>query len=105
MTDEKTTMPLRASLLSEGLERLLPCPFCGSGNTQIDQFRVWMGNGWGEPITVSVNHWCAKIEGQPSRKIERIGKDLESAIAAWNMRSNAKLTSPPTTAGATEQKA
>lgn len=31
---------------------------------------------------------CDPVEGQPSRQIERIGRDAESAIAAWNRRAS-----------------
>jgi hypothetical protein len=70
----------------EGME---PCPFCGAGTTEIQENgRVWNGRGYGEPSSVSVRHWCDPIEGQPSRMIERVGRDRESAIAAWNRRAS-----------------
>jgi len=93
--ETKNEALIGGSGLNAGLERLLTCPFCGAGHSQIDVFRVWTGKKWGDPITVSINHWCEKIEGQPSRKIERIGKDLESAIEAWNMRSNVQIEARP----------
>lgn len=78
-----------ASELTVGLERLLPCPFCGAGETEItENGKTWTGMKYSAPVSVSVRHWCERIEGQPSRMIERIGRDTESAIAAWNMRSN-----------------
>lgn len=67
---------------------LLPCPFCGAGETQIvENGKVWSGMKYSEPTSVSVRHWCQKVEGQPSRMLERIGKDHASAIAAWNQRA------------------
>ena len=67
--------------------RLLPCPFCGAGTTQIEENgRIWTGRKLSEPTSVSVRHWCEPIPGQPSRMLERIGRDTESAVAAWNMR-------------------
>jgi hypothetical protein len=69
------------------IEKLLPCPFCGSGVTEIvENGRVWTGNKYSEPTSVSVNHYCHNIPGQLSRRIERVGRDKESAIRAWNMR-------------------
>lgn len=69
-------------------EELKPCPFCGAGSSQIvENGKIWTGMKYSEPSSVSVRHWCEKIEGQPSRMLERIGKDRESAIAAWNMRA------------------
>lgn len=68
--------------------KLLPCPFCGAGDTQVhENGRMWMGKGWSEPISVSVRHWCDPVQGLPSRMIERIGRDAPSAIAAWNTRA------------------
>lgn len=70
---------------------LKPCPFCGAGKTDIvENGRVWTGQKYSEPVSVSVRHWCERVEGQPSRMIERIGRDMESAIAAWNMRPSAE---------------
>lgn len=69
--------------------KLAPCPFCGAGTTDIvENGRVWAGSKWGTPSSVSVRHHCDPTPGQPSRMIERVGRDEESAIAAWNMRSN-----------------
>lgn len=66
---------------------LLPCPFCGGTETDIrENGRVWSGRGWGEPCSVSIWHWCLEVPGQPARGIERIGRDLPSAVAAWNRR-------------------
>lgn len=67
-------------------EELKPCPFCGAGETLIvENGKVWSGMKYSEPVSVSVRHWCPN-PGQPTRMIERIGKDRESAIAAWNSR-------------------
>jgi hypothetical protein len=67
---------------------LLPCPFCGAGATSIkENGKIWMGSRYSEPCSVSVIHWCPPIDGQPSRQIERIGRDEESAIAEWNRRA------------------
>lgn len=68
--------------------RLDPCPFCGAGQTQIrPNGRVWMGMKFSEPASVSVLHHCEAVPGQPSRAIERVGRDEASAIAAWNQRA------------------
>lgn len=67
---------------------LLPCPFCGSGKTEIrENGRPWLGMRYGDPSSVSVRHWCEPIDGQPSRMIERVGRDRAAAIAAWNTRA------------------
>lgn len=69
------------------MAKLKPCPFCGAGTTEIrEQGKVWAGMKWGEPTSVVVLHHCELRPGQPHRGIERIGRDLDSAIAAWNMR-------------------
>ena len=88
----KPKIYLDGEVLMDGLERLLPCPFCGKGTTEfIRNGMIWMGMRFSEPVSISINHWCEKIEGQPHRPFQRIGKDRESAIGAWNMRSNVKL--------------
>ena len=89
------------------LASLAPCPFCGAGETGIQENgKVWLGMRWGEPSSVSVRHWCPAVPGQPSRIIERVGRDEASAIAAWNMRAaateeplNAKVSGPDGAAG------
>ena len=68
---------------------LLHCPFCGAGTTRVVMNgQTWTGTKYSDPISVSVVHHCDPIEGQPSRQIERIGRDAESAIAAWNRRAS-----------------
>lgn len=72
-------------------ELLQPCWFCGGGTTTLrENGRVWMGNKYGEPSSVSVIHHCTPTPGQPSRPIERVGRDRPSAIAAWNTRIHAQ---------------
>lgn len=67
---------------------LLPCPFCGAGTTEIQENgRPWLGTRWGDPVSVSVRHWCEPVDGQPSRMIERVGRDRAAAIDAWNRRA------------------
>lgn len=67
---------------------LLPCPFCGAGTTLFkENGRMWTGQRKSDPVSVSVHHWCEPVAGQPSRMIERIGRDEASAIAAWNTRA------------------
>jgi hypothetical protein len=71
-------------------EALTPCPFCGAGTTYFkENGKTWTGRGYSEPasISISVQHWCEPVEGQPSRMIERVGRDEASAIAAWNRRA------------------
>lgn len=69
-------------------QELLPCPFCGAGTTEVQENgRPWLGTRWGDPVSVSVRHWCDHVDGQPSRMIERVGRDRTSAIDAWNRRA------------------
>jgi hypothetical protein len=82
MTKSPTT-----NTISDIRDRLLPCPFCGGGSFDVKlNGQVWTGMRYGDPVSVSIFHWCDKIEGQPSRPIERIGKDVDSAIEMWNTR-------------------
>lgn len=64
----------------------LPCPFCGGTNTVIHKNPLWSGMSK-DILSVSIRHWCIPIQGQPTRMIERIGRDMESAIKMWNMRT------------------
>ena len=68
-------------------EELKPCPFCGGGTFEIrENGKMWQGMKYSDPVSVSVWHWCEHVDGQPSRAIERAGRDRQSAIAAWNTR-------------------
>lgn len=70
------------------LPDLLPCPFCGAGETSIfENGKMWLGMKYSEPSSVSVRHHCPQIDGQPSRMIERVGRDHASAAEAWNRRT------------------
>ena len=74
------------------LNRLLPCPFCGGSIFYINEAgKIWNGMKYTDPVSVSFVHWCPELPGQPSRAIERIGRDTEAAIAAWNMRATAEV--------------
>ena len=66
-------------------EKLLPCPFCGAGLTQIkENGKFWTGTKLSDPVSVSVVHWCEDFT--PIRMIERVGRNREEAIARWNTR-------------------
>jgi len=83
---------------------LLPCPFCGGTETQIkENGKMWTGMKYSEPVSVSILHWCSPIEGQPSRVIERIGKNEASAIAAWNLRSAPPQPEQPAAVALTDE--
>lgn len=83
-TERSMTTP--ATTPADG--ELLPCPFCGAGETVLHVNKgTWLGRGYGEPVSVEIRHWCPQEPGQPSRPILRIGRDESSAIAAWNRRA------------------
>ena len=69
-----------------GLERLLPCPFCGAGeNRIISQGAMWPdGKSW----RVTVRHWCQRADKKSIMVIDFTGVDEEAAISEWNRRSN-----------------
>ena len=65
----------------------LSCPFCGGEEIEIrENGRTWLGMHYSTPASVSVLHHCIPVPGQPSRVIERVGKDVQSALDAWNRR-------------------
>jgi hypothetical protein len=70
---------------------LKPCPFCGGGETTVNENRLNrmpdMGGRQSPIISVEIRHWCQAEPGQPNRNIIlRVGRDHASAIAAWNRR-------------------
>lgn len=86
---------------------LLPCPFCGGGETRISENRhspTMSGNGG--LISVEITHWCPAVPGQPSRNtVTRTGRDHASAIAAWNRRAGENETRAELSECTTELKA
>lgn len=67
---------------------LLPCPFCGAGETVVSEQRLSPTmRGQGALISVTVRHWCEKLPGIVGGGLEFRGRDHESAIAAWNRRT------------------
>lgn len=69
------------------LGKLLPCPFCGGGISHFQENgRIWTGTRYGDPVSVSVQHWCDTAGGIHSRMIEKAGKTKADAIALWNTR-------------------
>lgn len=78
------------------MSELKPCPFCGAGTFEVrPNGRMWLGMKYSEPASVSVLHWCEATPGQPSRVIERVGRDEASAIEAWNRRAQPAQAVPP----------
>lgn len=66
---------------------LLPCPFCGAGETLMhENKRTWSGMQTQTLISASVHHWCEVYDGMQSRRLEFVGRDVESAIKRWNKR-------------------
>jgi hypothetical protein len=68
---------------------LLPCPFCGGGETLWDETHMPPRmNGPGALVSVEVRHWCAPLPGLLSRSsVVFAGRDHASAAAAWNRRA------------------
>lgn len=66
---------------------LKPCPFCGAGETRVDEKYLWQGGLRPSQLTaVVIRHWCDKLPGQIQNHIEFRGRDHESAQIAWNRR-------------------
>lgn len=69
---------------------LLPCPFCGAGDTVVGEQRLPPTmRGPGALISVMIRHWCEKLPGVVGGGLEFRGRDHASAVAAWNRRSPA----------------
>lgn len=68
---------------------LLPCPFCGAGETDIiENGKLWTGMSYSKPLSYSIVHWCTpEIVGIQPVKIERKGKTKDDAINQWNKRN------------------
>ena len=64
-------------------DELLPCPYCGEGETVIRENTFWTGMR-SEITSVEVTHWCKKNPMQSFLILK--GRTREDAIAAWNTR-------------------
>lgn len=62
---------------------LLPCPFCGDGETQFREVKHWTGTHH-IVISVEINHWC-EYENQ-NLVINVKGVTYDEVIARWNRR-------------------
>lgn len=75
--------------MSDDMTNLSPCPFCGGGETRIDETktRASLLEPY-EVIAVYVRHWCGGFErGAQSATIQVRGRNHSDAIAAWNRRA------------------
>lgn len=68
------------------MDELLPCPFCGAGETRFHEVGHWTGMQ-SVVIAVRIKHWCPRADGQPQSNFEIAGKTREDAIAHWNKRA------------------
>jgi hypothetical protein len=72
---------------SPELEGLLPCPFCGGGQTWIDKnYLSPTMKGQGSLISATIRHQCAKTPGVVGASIQFRGREIEDAVRAWNER-------------------
>lgn len=67
-------------------EKLKPCPFCGAGQTLLKPETLWTGMS-NKLVSVTVQHWCEKEDGNLQSFLQVKRKTQEEAIAAWNTRS------------------
>lgn len=68
-------------------EELLPCPFCGSGETRFDENNHWTGMK-SVLTSVEIIHWCPSEHVINRRTIVVKGKTREQAIELWNRRKS-----------------
>ena len=68
-------------------ERLIPCPFCGAGETQIRPNTYWTGMR-SQIISVEVRHWCEETTGVRGSSVTMRAQTEDEAIAKWNKRAH-----------------
>lgn len=64
---------------------LKPCPFCGGTNTLVRPQHYWTGMR-NELISVTITHWCNKIETPLQSLLQIKGRTVEEAVSLWNNR-------------------
>ncbi len=66
------------------MSTLKPCPFCGEGETRVDEKTYWTGQS-NQLISVTVIHWCN--HGHVDGAIIKVsGRTADEAYARWNSR-------------------
>lgn len=66
-------------------DALLPCPFCGSGQTLVKPITYWTGMS-SQTISVEVRHWCDEVIGIRGSGVVMRAKTEAEAIEKWNRR-------------------
>jgi len=70
------------------MTELLSCPFCGGGETIVQEgSKYWAGNHY-VILTWDIRHWCADKTEFPisTRVLTFSGRTEEEAIKRWNHR-------------------
>lgn len=68
-------------------EELLPCPFCGAGQTNVEPAsQHWTGMRY-DVLAWHVVHWCENRTQAFGNRIEHRAKLREEAVASWNRRA------------------
>jgi len=77
------------------VDGLLPCPFCGSGETEIRETRLPPTmKGPGAIVSVRLQHWCDRPDGVVATGISFTGRERSNAIEQWNRRALAPPEQP-----------
>lgn len=79
------------------LEELLhPCPFCGAGETLLDEQTYWTGMR-SQVLSVTLRHWCAAAADEFVRGSVSIRcRDEQQAVEQWNRRALLAEAGTPT---------
>ena len=64
---------------------LLPCPFCGAGETIVSPQTYWTGMR-SQIISVEIRHWCPEQIGVRGSGATMRAKTEDEAVAKWNRR-------------------
>lgn len=67
--------------------KLAPCPFCGAGETRVDEQSYWTGMS-SKNLSVTLRHWCGT---QPDEFVKPAftirARDEAQAVETWNRRA------------------
>ncbi|TJY57411.1 hypothetical protein E4T66_18565 [Sinimarinibacterium sp. CAU 1509] len=88
MSDTASTPKSDPAVLAALSASLAPCPWCGAGETQLEEKTHWTGMR-SVVLSARVMHWCPRKDGQPQSVIQIAGRDAATAAAAWNSHTGA----------------